>query len=240
MPFLLRYEQDRSRPPVLVAARDLALRTLAPAVLLWAVIVGIGKLIAGPFGGLTAENTVNRDLQGDRTPWWDTVTMVWSRVGNTEIVIGVCLVMVALIWWRTRQWWVAILPGIAVTVQAAVFVLATAVTGRARPDVTPLDPAPPTSSYPSGHVGASTALYFTLAAVAQRIPNTALRRVVTVVCLVIPFLVAYARLYRGMHHVSDVIVGFLNGLACALLAWGYLRRSDRRADLSDRSADHPS
>jgi membrane-associated phospholipid phosphatase len=45
---------------------------------------------------------------------------------------------------------------------------------------------------------------------------------------VIPFLVAYARLYRGMHHLSDVVVGFLNGLVCALLAWFYLRRRSGR------------
>jgi len=240
VPFLLRYEEDPSRPLVLLALRDLALRTVAPAVVLWAVIVGIGKLIGGPFGGLTAENTVNRELQSDRSPLWNTLTMVWSRVGNTEIIIGVCVLMVGLIWWLTRQWWVAVLPAIAIAVQATVFVLATAVTGRARPDVTHLDPAPPTSSYPSGHVGAATALYFTLAAVAQRIPNAVLRRVVTVVCLVIPFLVAYARLYRGMHHLSDVIVGFLNGLASALLAWGYLRRSDQRDARAERSAAQPS
>jgi membrane-associated phospholipid phosphatase len=38
------------------------------------------------------------------------------------------------------------------------------------------------------------------------------------VCSVIPVLVAYARLYRGMHHLSDVVVGAINGLACAALA----------------------
>ena len=63
----------------------------------------------------------------------------------------------------------------------------------------------------------------------QRISNPVLRWVLTVVCLVIPFLVAYARLYRGMHHLSDVVVGFLNGLTCAILAWLYLRRSDDRS-----------
>jgi undecaprenyl-diphosphatase len=36
--------------------------------------------------------------------------------------------------------------------------------------------------------------------------------------------VAYARLYRGMHHLSDVLVGFLNGIVRAVLAWNYLRR----------------
>jgi membrane-associated phospholipid phosphatase len=27
-----------------------------------------------------------------------------------------------------------------------------------------------------------------------------------------------------MHHLTDVLVGFLNGIVCAILAWGYLRR----------------
>lgn len=236
MPFLTRYVDDESRPPVRSALRDLAVRVLPPAVLLWLAIVGVGTLIEGPLGGLKSETTVNRDLQSGRTPLWDSVTMVWSHIGNTEIVIGVCVVMVAVVWWLTRQWWVAIVPAIAIAVQASVFVIATAVTGRDRPEVAHLDPAPPTSSYPSGHVGAATALYFTLAALAQRIPNPVLRRVMTAVCLVIPFLVAYARLYRGMHHVTDVLVGFLNGLTCAVLAWAYLRRDARRGAVSRKQS----
>lgn len=228
MAFLTRYVDDTSKPTIGEALRDLALRVLLPAVLLWLVIVGIGKLIEGPLGGLQSESVINQDLQAGRSPLWDNITEVWSHIGNTEIVIGVCVVMVGLIWWLTKEWWVAIVPAIAIAVQATVFVLATAVTGRDRPEVPHLDPAPPTSSYPSGHVGASTALYFTLAAMCQRISNPVLRWVLTVVCLVIPFLVAYARLYRGMHHLSDVIVGFLNGLTCAILAWAYLRRSEKR------------
>jgi undecaprenyl-diphosphatase len=27
-----------------------------------------------------------------------------------------------------------------------------------------------------------------------------------------------------MHHLTDILVGAANGLACAALAWGYLRR----------------
>lgn len=225
-PMIERWERDQSRPQPRDAARDLAARVLGPAVALFAVIVGIGLLITKVLGGFTAEESVNRSLQAGRTPFWDGVTMVWSRIGNTEIVIGVCIIAVALIWWRTKQWWWAVIPGIAIAVQATVFVLATAVAGRARPEVDKLDPAPPTSSYPSGHVGASTALYFTFALMAQRIENPVLRRVVTAVCLLVPFLVAYARVYRGMHHVTDVAVGFLNGLVCCLLAWHWLRRKD--------------
>jgi membrane-associated phospholipid phosphatase len=224
MAFLTRYVEDQTRPTVGEFFRDLVVRAVLPAIALWLVIVGIGKLIEGPLGGLQSESSINKALQDGRTGLWDNVTGVWSHIGNTEIVIGVCVVMVALIWWLTKQWWVAVIPAIAIAIQATVFVLATAVTGRDRPEVEHLDPAPPTSSYPSGHVGASTALYLTLAAMCQRIPNKGLRYVLTVICLVIPFLVAYARLYRGMHHLTDVLVGFLNGIVCAILAWGYLRR----------------
>ncbi|MEP6799780.1 MAG: phosphatase PAP2 family protein, partial [Lapillicoccus sp.] len=206
------------------ALRDLALRVLAPAVVLWLVIIGIGAFIQGPLGGFQSESAVNRTLQAGRTPFWDGVTAVWSHIGNTEIVIGVCIVMVGVVWWLTRQWWVAVIPAIAISVQATVFVIATQLVGRDRPDVEKLDPAPATSSYPSGHVGASTALYLSLALLAGRIPHAGLRRLVTTVCLLIPLLVLYARLYRGMHHLTDVLVGLLNGITCATLAWYWLRR----------------
>ncbi|TPG14890.1 phosphatase PAP2 family protein [Pedococcus bigeumensis] len=224
MAFLTRYTDDPSAPTVGGALRDLFLRAVAPAVALWAAIVGVGLLIKGPLGGLPSEESISKDVQGLRSPRWDDVTLVWSHIGNTEIVIGVCVVAVALIWWRTRQWWVAAIPAIAIALQATVFVIATAVVARPRPHVPHLDPAPPTSSYPSGHVGASTALYVSFALLAQRIERTVLRRVVTTLFLVIPVLVAWARLYRGMHHLTDILVGAANGLACALLAWAYLRR----------------
>ena len=108
------------------------------------------------------------------------------------------------------------------------------VTGRPRPDVPHLDPAPPTSSYPSGHVGASVALYASFAIMATTIERSWLRRTVIAVCSVIPILVAYARLYRGMHHLSDVIIGALNGLICAGLAAYCLYRTPKRVGLGQQ------
>ncbi len=141
---------------------------------------------------------------------------------------------VALVFWRTRRWWFAVIPAIAISLQAAVFVAATLVTGRPRPDVPHLDPAPPTSSYPSGHVGASVALYASFAIMATTIERSWLRRTVIAVCSVIPILVAYARLYRGMHHLSDVIIGALNGLICAGLAAYCLYRTPKRVGLGQQ------
>lgn len=222
--FVGRYAADDSRPTVGEALRDVAVRVLAPAVVLFALVLGLGFVIVGPLGGLKSENAVSKSVAESRTSLWNSVTAVWSHIGNTEIVIGVCVVVVVAVWWRTKQWWYAVVPAIAIAVQASVFVAASAIVGRDRPDVDKLDPAPPTSSYPSGHVGASTALYLTFALMAQGIERAWLRRLVTAVCVVVPFLVAFARLYRGMHHLSDIAVGALNGIVCALLAWNYLRR----------------
>ena len=45
MAFLTRYSDDRSSPSVGSALRDLAVRAVAPAILLWVVIVGGGLFI---------------------------------------------------------------------------------------------------------------------------------------------------------------------------------------------------
>jgi membrane-associated phospholipid phosphatase len=226
-----RYVNDRSRPTGREVRRDLGVRVGVPAIVLWLAVVGFGLLITGPLADLgERELAVNEWFVEQRTDLLDQLTLIWSQIGTTETVIGICVVVVGLVWWRTREWWYAIVPAIAIAVQAAVFMLAALVVGRERPEVEMLDKAPPTSSYPSGHSGAATALYLTLALMMQRVERTWLRITVTVILLILPALVVYARLYRGMHHLSDVIVGVLNGLVCVVLAWNYRRRSPQPAD----------
>jgi undecaprenyl-diphosphatase len=198
---------------------------LTPGILLWLAIAGLGEFLSGPLKAWTdSESDLNRSLQDTRNPTMDWVTSLWSRLGNTEIIIGICVLAVALVWWRGRRWWFAVIPALAISLQSTIFVTASSVIDRPRPDVPRLDVAPPTSSYPSGHVGASVALFGSLAIMSSRIERTWLRRTATGSCCVIPVLVAYARLYRGMHHLSDVLVGAVLGLACAALASRSLTR----------------
>lgn len=239
MTFTGRYIEDTSAPTRGDAWRDLARRTLLPAAAVCSAIVGTGFVITGPLEDLPAEDQVNEALVETRTPLLDTLTQVWSNIGGTHFLIIAGIVAMALIWWRTRQWWFAVVPGIALAVQSAVFVTSSALVGRERPDVDQLDHAPPTSSFPSGHTGASTAFYLTLALLAQRITHPALRWGATTLCFLVPALVAYSRLYRGMHQPSDVVVGLLNGVVCCWLAWRYLRRDDARPSGDAERAAEP-
>lgn len=199
-------------------------------------IVGIGFLITGPLSVIDRrEDSVAAAFNRNRTDLWDSVTDVWSRVGNTEIVIATCVVVTAILLWRTRDWRFSAVPAIAISLQATIFVLATHTVGRLRPPVLPEDPSPPTSSFPSGHVGAATALYTSFALLAaERIERDWLRRFVIALCVILPLLVTYARLYRGAHHISDVVVGIANGLVCAGLAYGWYKHRTRSTSTPER------
>ncbi len=48
-----------------------------------------------------------------------------------------------------------------------------------------------------------------------------------IVCLTVPPLVAFGRLYRGMHHLTDIAAAFLNGITCVFLAYWWYRAGER-------------
>ena len=206
---------------------------MGPAIVLWGLIVGIGFAVAGPLAGpLSAEDAVNEGLAAGRGGPWDTMTFLWSYLGSTEMVAGVCLLVSALVLWLTRDWRLSVVPAIAILLQLSVYLAVIALVRRERPSVERLEVLLPMSSYPSGHVGASTALYLAFILLASRIGRVGLRRAVTAVCIAVPLLVAFGRLYRGMHHVSDIVAGVVVGVVCALLAYGwYLHRVRTASDL---------
>ena len=213
-----------SAPSLPRVGRSLATRVLAPAAILWIMVVGAGALVVSVLA--LDESAISDAFVEARTPVLDSVTAVVSEMGNTQVLIATCLLVVAFIWWQSRQWWLAAVPALALGVEALVFLTSSLVVGRSRPEVDQLDDAPPTSSFPSGHTGASTAVYLAFALCASRIRHTGLRVTVQVVCVLVPLGVGISRMYRGMHHPTDVVAGFAVGITCALIAWSWLPARD--------------
>ena len=102
----------------------------------------------------------------------------------------------------------------AVSAQAIVFFFTTLVIDRRRPNVGHLDDSPPTSSFPSGHTSAAVALYGGLALILAMLAHRTWVKALCWALLLVPIAVALSRLYRGMHHPSDVTASFLNGALC--------------------------
>ena len=68
-------------------------------------------------------------------------------------------------------------------------------------------------SFPSGHVGASTAFFGVLVFA---------RRRVGLACLSIPILIGFSRMYIGAHYLSDVICAAVLGALCAFVVAYFL------------------
>lgn len=204
------------------------------------VLVGVGTLLGGPLADVIArDNAWSVALERQRTPTLDEVTHWWSTSADTAVIIGTALVVGLVMYAVWRRWVEPLLVWAAVALQSAVFLTTTLLVSRERPAVEKLDPAPPTSSFPSGHTGASTALYLSLGLVlASHVRGRAARAAVVAVLLLVPLGVAASRLYRGMHFPTDVVFGALNGTVAvlivrrAVLGW---REDDARAAISHRS-----
>ncbi|MGQ4489805.1 phosphatase PAP2 family protein [Streptomyces sp. 372A] len=211
-------------PALTTGLRTAGLRLAALTVGQAALMVGLGLLITGPAQAIwpvSVEDEVNEGFEHLRTGPLTELSSVTSEAGNTLTIIAitvlVCLGLVVLP--RLPRWRQAVFLAVGVSLQSLVFLVITICVDRSRPDVDRLDASPPTASYTSGHTGAATALYAGLAVLAL-LPGGRGRRhkVLAGLLLLIPLLVGLARLYRGMHHPTDVLGGLLNGALSLLVA----------------------
>lgn len=231
--FVRRYRDDTSEPTKRSVARDIAIRGLLPALALLAIVYLVGEFVL-PREGVGNESVVNQQLQAGRTPTLDLLALAASQLFGVIGAPLIAVVAVVVLWLTTRQWWLALVPLVAVALEALVYQTAALLVARARPEgVEQMDFGLPEASFPSGHVGATVCLMavFTLLALASDKPRWvpvawAVAGVVAVVC------VGASRLYLGMHHVSDLVAGLLIGLISAVIGWLVIRRHPGRGAAS--------
>lgn len=210
-------------------------RTIVLLAVLYGVLVGIGLLLTRVFERsalLREEAELNESLADGRTPTMNDVTYVLSGLGNTGAIIGAMVVVAIALRLASKKWTLSIFLVLAVSAQALVFLLVTLTISRKRPDVKRLDDSPPTSSFPSGHTGAATALFLASALlVAWYVKRRWVKILALTLLVAVPLLVAYGRLYRGMHYPSDILGAYINGIASVTIAaTSVLGRGRRRGD----------
>ncbi len=200
-----------------------AAEVVVAAAVLFAVMVGIGELVTRVLKNrwpVDAEDGIDRYFAGGRTPGVNHLTYWLAELGNTMTIIGLMIALAIALRLVLHRWRESVFLVLAVSTQALVFLLTTLVVKRQRPEgVHRLDSSPPTSSYPSGHTGAAVALYGSLAVVViWALRNHLLKILLVVVLLALPALVGYSRLYRGMHHPTDVAFATLNGVSAIFIS----------------------
>jgi undecaprenyl-diphosphatase len=149
-------------------------------------------------------------------------------------VLGLAVVAVGSFLWLCRAHKTALFLLVAAVAGVAICQIAKMAFARPRPDVVPHLAEVNSASFPSGHSMMSAVVYLTLAAIAAAVVESyRLKLYLLGVALVLTVLVGCSRVYLGVHYPTDVLAGWMLGLAWAFLCWIAARLLQRRGRIKE-------
>ena len=234
-----RSPRPRQRP---LDWRSVSVFVLSTYVALTVVVFLTGILLTHVLDGSVGswDEWVNRWLASGRAAWIDDVTRVATLTINTGPAVVIALVVSGVLALR-RLWSDVATLLIGLLLEITVFLSTTFVVDRPRPHVVRLNSTPSTSSFPSGHTAAATVLFAGLALILGRhMEHRVVRACVWGLAVLVIALVAFSRVYRGLHHPTDVIAGVLYGVGCLAAGSQAAERSASRVRNRDGTARSPA
>jgi undecaprenyl-diphosphatase len=172
----------------------------------------VTRVILGHGGIDGTDESLVRFLAHHRSGGLTDTSLVGSIMAGgvvLPIIVGLCGLVAALF----KQWRLGAFLIFALAVESGAYRATTLLVHRRRPPVHRLEDLPANASYPSGHTAASIAVYCGLALLlTSRISRLAPRVLIWAIAAAIPVYVAFARMYRGMHHPLDIAGGAVIGI----------------------------
>jgi undecaprenyl-diphosphatase len=182
------------------------------------VLVGLFLTSAGLASGARRwDASVNSWLADDRSDFFVRLAERFSKLADTVPILGF-MALVTIVLAIGRQWRAMLLVPLAMLVEISTFLAVNYVVGRPRPTVSKIGPIPGTYSFPSGHVAATFVCWFGSALLLYLYGRFGLSRVVSAVGALVTVLTGWGRVYLGMHHTLDVVIGLLMGIAALTIA----------------------
>lgn len=147
-----------------------------------------------------------RDLS---TPWLDVANRFLTQLGGVLFVPTVTIVLAGILWLK-RYHDHALLIMAGVGGASVLSLVLKAFFARARPELWPSLVIETTFSFPSGHAMASSALATSIVAALW---FTKWRWSAVIIGTVYVVIIGFTRLYLGVHYPSDIVAGWLLGVA---------------------------
>ena len=158
------------------------------------------------------DDAVLRWLAESRVEWLDTVALQITALGNAATLAVVALAAAAILWAARRRVSVTLLF-LSLGTGTALNQLLKAVFDRPRPTQVPPLVEALTASFPSGHAMMAAITYGTVAYLVGRMTRGAVRWATWTGAAVLVLLIGVSRTYVGVHHPTEVLAGWLAGVA---------------------------
>lgn len=172
------------------------------------------RALQAAFGHRPDDTAVAADVadpSGPREPI-DRLTAPLSWYSGVPQTIANGAIWCGVTWWLTRDRRSALAPPAVLALETACFVASAALVARPRPERVWRPEHPhATSSFPSGHTAAAFALHGTLADLLDRHGVPGAQFLGPFLRYGIPGAIAFSRVYRGQHHISDTVAGAILG-----------------------------
>ncbi len=201
------------------------IRAVVALVAVVIVTVLVGETLtnwAAPNALVDLDVEVAENLAENRTDRNNDLAHWGALLADTPVKIGLSVLLAAGALWRWRRWYEATVIGLSLIFEASAYLASSLIIGRPRPDVERLLESPVATSFPSGHVAAATVYAVVAIIVFQRTRAVVPRAVAVVAVTAIPLIVAWARMYQGMHFLSDVIAGIVLGIVSIVICLSIL------------------
>lgn len=200
------------------------------AVLVVGAVFGAGVLVTAVVADTAfgrADRAVVAWFAEQRTPLRTVVMEVLNAPGDTAWVITVTVGASGLALAVFRSWRPVVFLCTVMAGEIVLFLICSTAVTRSRPHVDHLQPdLPPTASFPSGHVAGAMCLYGAIAVLVWRATGRAPVRWAAVSgAVLVTAGVAVARLYRGVHHPTDIAGSMLLAGLWLTTVWFVLLRT---------------
>ena len=216
--------------PDSIAPRRSAVLLLMSYVTLVGVGTGIGLLLRYPLEDTAIvrfDERVAVWFSEHRTPDLNDYTVWGSDLADTFIKIAVTAVLALLLFLLWRRWVDPLMLIVSLVLEASVFITVTWLVRRPRPDVLRLEGSPVDSSFPSGHTAAAAAYGALVVVVFWHTRNRLARVAIVLLCAAVTAIVGLSRMYRGMHYLTDVVIGVVLGVVCVAITARILSRTSQ-------------